>query len=66
MEKNLATHVNDELFVKEFQETLNEASSRSLDRIIEKYEYSKLQMEEELEAIGDNIDRVEEVEIKRG
>ena len=64
VEKNLATHVNDELFVKDFQETLDEASSRSLDRIIEKYEYSKLQMEEELEAI--EIDRAEEVEIKRG
>ena len=68
VEKNLATHVNDELFVKEFQETLNEASSRSLDKVIEKHEYSKLRMEEELEALEESLEIgfVEKREIIRG
>ena len=34
---NIAFHVNDELFVNEFQTTLNEASSRGLDIILQKY-----------------------------
>ena len=40
VEKNLATHVNDELFVADYQESLSEASSRSFDKIVEQTEYS--------------------------
>ena len=40
IEKNVATHVNEE-FVKAIEENLNEASSRGLDLIIERFERSK-------------------------
>ena len=49
VEKNLATHVNDELFIQDYQESLSEASSRSFDKIVEQYEYSKVKLEEKLD-----------------
>ena len=33
-EKNVATHVNDQLFIEDVQQTLNESSSRILDKDI--------------------------------
>ena len=34
IEKNIATHVNDEDFIKDYQKTIDELSSRSFDKII--------------------------------
>ena len=48
VEKNLATGVNDELFVKYFQTSLNEASSRGFDKVIERYEYNNLSLKKNL------------------
>ena len=56
VEKNLATHVNDELFVQDYQESLSEASSRSFDKVIEKFEYSKVKLEEKLDDLRENLD----------
>ena len=36
IEKNLATHVNDEEFIRQYRDTLSEASCRSFDKVIEK------------------------------
>ena len=55
IEKNLATHVNDEAFIKDFTDSLDEASSRGFDKIIEKYEYSKIKMEEELDDLDSQL-----------
>ena len=35
--------VNDELFINDVQQSLHEASSRSFDKVIEKFEYSKVE-----------------------
>ena len=56
VEKNLATHVNDELFIQDYQESLSEASSRSFDKIVEQYEYSKVKLEEKLDDLRENLD----------
>ena len=56
IEKNVATHVNDEEFIRDYQKTLDESSSRSFDRIIEKLEYSKVKAEENLAELRDNSD----------
>ena len=56
IEKHLATHVNDEAFVNDYKMSLNEASSWSLDKIIEKYEYSKIKIEELLDEMDLQLD----------
>ena len=68
IEKNLATHINDEEFVKDVQDSLNEASSRSFDKIIEKFEYTKLKLFEELEDSAEDLGlgSAERVQIERG
>ena len=66
-QKNLAAYVNDELFVKDFQESLCEASSRSFDRVVQKFEYSKVKLEEKLGELGDGLglSLAERIEIGR-
>ena len=56
IEKNLATEVNDQDFVLDFQASLNEASSRCFDKIIEKFEYREIKLEEEIEELEDNLE----------
>ena len=55
IEKNLATHVNDEEFIRQYRDTLSEASSRSFDQVIEKFECSKISLNEELEDLEFNL-----------
>ena len=55
VEKNVATHVNDQLFIQDVMQTLNESSSRTFDKVIEKFEYSKVKLEEELEEAADDL-----------
>ena len=55
IEKNIATHVNDEEFIRQYRDTLSEASSRSFDKVIEKFELSKISLDEELEDLELNM-----------
>ena len=55
IEKHLATHVNDEEFIKEFTRNLSESSSRGLDLVIDKFEKSKIDLEEKLFNLSDNL-----------
>ena len=66
IEKHLATSVNDEDFVNDYKSGLNEASSRSLDQIIEKHEISKIKIEEVLDELDLQLDisRAERCEIE--
>ena len=55
IEKNIATHINDEEFIEEYKTNLSEASSRGLDLVIEKFEKSKIKLEEKLHTLCDNL-----------
>ena len=59
--KNVATNVNDDLFIQDVNciysrmKTLNESSCRTYDKVIEKFEYSKVKLEEELGEAADDL-----------
>lgn len=55
VEKHLATHVNDIVFIEEFKQNLNESSSRGLDLVIERFQKSKIELEEKLDELCDNL-----------
>ena len=59
IEKNLATHVNNEEFIEEYEKNLNEASSRGLDLIIERFQRLQIKYWEKIKDFCEGVGVIE-------
>ena len=59
IEKNLATHVNNEEFIEEYEKNLNEASSRGLDLIIDRFQRLQIKYWEKIKDFCEGVGVIE-------
>ena len=59
IEKNLAKHVNNEEFIEEYEKNLNEASSRGLDLIIERFQSLQITYWEKIKDFCEGVGVIE-------